>query len=203
MLETDANVLQSGIIGKLAKLSCWIEWECEIERCPRVCAEKFTDSFDRRNEERLPFQCTPNVEGDSSTRGKNASDFLHRRSAVREILQPLLTQHHIEAAGAERQLGCAPLMPLNLSVFAGDLQHPLIYVEPTYVAELATDEVDSARNNTGATGKIEHLIAISAIGSEDEIVGPGFYNFESEARIDVGASSVSWNPLPLIVTPRR
>src|SRR5437764_1123155 len=126
MLKTDAAVLESGIVGKLAQLISCVEGERPVKRRLCIRSEKRTDRCDRRNEERLPFQCAPDVESDPSSWGEYACHFIHRHLSVREILQSLLAQHDIETTHTERQLSRAPLMPFNLRVPASDVQHAFV-----------------------------------------------------------------------------
>jgi hypothetical protein len=183
MLKADADILQPRIIGKLPQFLGRVERERQVKSRLRVCTKELANTSDRRNKKWLPFKRAPDIKGDPSTWGKDSRHFPHRRSAIREILQPLLAQHHIEAVGFEWQLSHAPLVPLNLRVAASDAQHAFVDVDSRYIAELAADQIDTTRYDTCAAGNIEHAITIPATSREDETVGPRLHDFKREAGI--------------------
>src|SRR6516164_4991874 len=99
------------------------------------------------------------------------------------VLQALLAKHHVKAAVGERQFGCAPLVPLDLRVAAGDGQHALVYVDCGDRAELSADQVDTIGDEAGAAANIEDMIAIPAFCCKDEIIRPGLHDLQREAGV--------------------
>ena len=126
---------------------------------------------------------SPNTKRDASARSEHARHLLHRRGAVGEILQSLLACYHIEAARLERQLGRAALMPFNLGVSAGDVQHALVDIDfgdresfrLTRLIRLATKPVPQATSSTRSPSRQQAERIRSSV--------QGSISFECEAVI--------------------